>query len=610
MEKTAEMIRKAAKRGAQVVCLQELYRTGYFPIDENREVGDLAETIPGKSTSLMSRLAKELSIVIIVPIFELDSSGKCYNTAVVIDADGEILGSYRKIHIPYDPLFYEKSYFEVGNLGYKVFKSRYLTFGVLICYDQWYPEAARICALHGADVIFYPSAIGYPGKDSLPRSEWHSAWETIQRAHAIANSVHVASVNRVGKEGEIKFWGSSFVCDAFGRVLKRASSENEEVLVVKIDISQNKRISEGWGFAKNRRPETYGSIASQSLQGTPRELGYRMPAEWERHSATWLAWPHDEISFPRLGKVEESYIRIIKGLEGETVNLFVKDSSMEARLKEMLKKNSVDMKKVNFYVWDYADVWFRDYGPIFLVDGNRLAMLHWTFNAWGEKYRELMKDSQIPYIISQKMQLNYFRPEIVLEGGSIDVNGKGTLMTTEQCLLNKNRNPRLSKVEIEKYLRDYLGVSHFIWLKSGIEGDDTDGHIDDVARFVAPRTVLCAYEENEKDKNYRALKSNYDALLEAVDQDGNSLNVIKIPMPSPIHATVCRKKTVLPASYVNFYIANKAVLVPIFQDKRDSEALSIVQKLFPGRKVVGIDCRDLLYGLGAIHCVTQQQPEI
>lgn len=613
IRKTVGMIREAAKKGAQVVCLPELYNTSYFPVDENREVSKLAETIPGKSTSIMSRLAKELGIVIIVPIFEV-ASGKRYNTAVVIDANGKILGSYRKIHVPYDPLFYEKSYFEVGNLGYKVFKSRYLTFGVLICYDQWYPEAARICALQGADVIFYPSAIGYPKSDPQAREEdWHSAWETIQRSHAIANSVHVASVNRVGKEGEVEFWGSSFVCDAFGKVLKRASVKKEEVVVAKLDIGQNRRISEGWGFAKNRRPETYGPVISEASRGTPRERGYSMPAEWERHSATWLAWPHDEDSFPELRKVEESYIGIIKALqEGERVNLFVKDSSMEARVKDMLGKNSIDLKKVNFYLWDYADVWFRDYGPIFLVDRstNRMAMSHWSFNAWGEKYPELMKDTQIPYIISQKMQLEYFRPEIILEGGSVDVNGKGTLLTTEQCLLNKKRNPRLSKGEIEGFLKDYIGASHFIWLKSGIEGDDTDGHVDDVARFVGPRTVVCAYEENKKDGNYRALKENYEALLESTGQDGNSLNVIKMPMPSPVHATVCGKRRRLPASYVNFYIANKAVLVPTFGDRKDSAALGIMQKLFPGRKVVGINCINLLHGLGTIHCVTQQQPAV
>lgn len=613
VKKTVRMIREAAKKGAQVVCLQELYNTGYFPIDESKKVDNLAETVPGKSTSIMSNLAKELGIVIILPVFEVDSSGKHYNTAVVIDADGKILGSYRKIHIPYDPLFYEKSYFEVGNLGYQVFKSRYLTFGVLICYDQWYPEAARICALKGADVIFYPSAIGYPTSDPLSKEDWHSAWEVIQRSHAIANSVHVASVNRVGKEGEIEFWGSSFVCDAFGKVLKRASAKKEEVLIAKLDISQNKRISEGWGFTKNRHPETYAFITSQFLRGTPRERGYSMPAEWERHSATWLAWPHDEVSFPGLGKVEESYVRMIQALqEGEIVNLFVKDSHMEKNVKERLRKNSIDLKNVNFFIWDYADVWFRDYGPIFLVNrsSSRIAMSHWSFNAWGEKYPELINDTQIPYIISQEMQLDYFRPEVILEGGSVDVNGKGTLLTTEQCLLNKNRNPHLSKSEIEGCLRDYLGVSHIIWLKSGIEGDDTDGHVDDVARFTAPRTVLCAYEENEEDENYRALKENYEMLLKSTDQEGNSLNVIKMPMPSPIYAKVCGRKRRLPASYVNFYIANKVVLVPTFADSKDSAALGIMQKLFPGRKVVGINCTDLLHGFGAIHCITQQQPEM
>lgn len=261
MEKTAGMIKKAAKKGAQIVCLQELYRTKYFPQAEKKDVVKLAETIPGDSTDLFSGMAKELGIVIIVPVFE-KAGRDYYNSAVVIDADGTLMDTYRKIHVPHDPLFYEKNYFKDGDLGYNVYKTRYASFSVLICYDQWFPEAARIAALKGADILFYPTAIGLI-KGTLATDNWEDAWETIQRSHAIANGVHVAAVNRVGEEGELKFWGGSFVCDSFGKVLKRASKKKEEILVAELDLSKNREIQESWGFLRNRRPDTYGLICGK-----------------------------------------------------------------------------------------------------------------------------------------------------------------------------------------------------------------------------------------------------------------------------------------------------------------------------------------------------------
>ncbi|MFV1951135.1 MAG: agmatine deiminase family protein [Nitrospinota bacterium] len=614
MKRTIEQIKEAAKKDAQIICLQELYRTRYFPQYKKRDVIKWAETIPGESTIVLSSLAKELSTVIIVPIFEKGDNGKYYNSAVVIDADGRIMDTYRKIHIPHDPLFYEKDYFDAGDLGYRVYKTRYASFAVLICYDQWFPEAARINALNNADILFYPAAIGWIKDYTSPDGDWHNAWETIQCSHAIANGVHIAAVNRVGDEGKLRFWGTSFVCDSFGKVLKRASCEKEEVLVTKLDLSKNKRIQKGWGFLTNRRPDTYGLLTKKTNRPfsdkTPRELGYSMPAEWEEHDAVWLAWPYDPKTFPdRVNKVEEIYVQIIETIhKGEDVNLFVKDDGMKAKVAKLIEKKEIDSRKIHFYLFDYADVWFRDYGPIFLTnkDEKGLSMVHWGFDAWGKKYKELMKDAQIPSIINQKMQLIYFKPRIVLEGGSIDVNGKGTLLTTEQCLLNKNRNPHLSKEEIERYLIDNLGVSHIIWLKQGITGDDTDGHIDDIARFVNPVTILCAYEEDEKDENFLVLKRNYELLLESKDQDGNKLDIVKLPMPKFVGDKYGR----LPASYANFYIGNKVVLVPTFGHKNDQVALGIIQEVFPDRIAVGIDCIDLVYGMGAIHCITQQQPSV
>jgi agmatine deiminase len=258
--KTISKIAEAAKKGAQIVCLQELFQTQYFPQQENQKVQNLSETIPGRTTNKLCEIAQKYKLVIIAPIFEKEQNDKYFNTAVVIDANGKILGKYRKVHIPNDPFFYEKTYFEQGNNRFETFKTKYATIGVLICYDQWFPEPARILALKGAQIIFYPTAIGYINDHNSTDGNWNEAWKTVQRAHAIENGVHVAAVNRVGQEGQLKFWGDSFVCDSFGEMLKQASKEKEEILVVEVDLEKNKRIQEGWGFFENRRPDTYKEI--------------------------------------------------------------------------------------------------------------------------------------------------------------------------------------------------------------------------------------------------------------------------------------------------------------------------------------------------------------
>jgi agmatine deiminase len=330
-----------------------------------------------------------------------------------------------------------------------------------------------------------------------------------------------------------------------------------------------------------------------------------MPAEWSKHEAIWLAWPHDPTTFTSgVEKVERTFVEIIDLLhKDEYVNLFIKDEAMKQRVCKLLQCRNVDLNRVRFFEFDYADVWFRDYGPIFVKRNKDLAMVHWTFNSWGDKYEELLADAAIPHEINKSMQLKCFEPGIVLEGGSIDVNGKGAVLTTEQCLLNKNRNACLTKAEIENFLKDYLGVTQVIWLKSGIVGDDTDGHVDDLARFVNPYTVVCAYEEGD-DENSEALKKNYQLLCQSTDQCGKKLKVIKLPMPGNVAYDGQR----LPASYTNFYIGNQTVLVPTFGSSNDKVAISILQKLFPKRKVVGVNCVDLICGFGAIHCISQQQP--
>lgn len=602
------MVRTAIRRGARVICLQELYRAPYFPQYDGRDASAYAETIPGTSTQAFSEIAREEGVVIIVPLYERTADAEYYNTAVVIDVDGSLLTPYRKVHVPYDPLFYEKTYFTPGD-HYQIYDTQYGRIAVLICYDQWFPEAARAVALQGAEIIFYPTAIGKIEGEEPPEGDWREAWETVQRGHAIANGVHVAAVNRVGLENGIRFFGSSFLADAFGNILDRAGEEDEEVLVVEVDLSMNEAVREGWGFFCNRRPETYVPLTRRFPTGrTPQALGYRMPAEWEPHDAVWLSWPHDRETFPDLATVEASYVEIIAAIHGsEIVNLLVTSERMQTRVEAILEERGVDTGSITFHIVDYADVWFRDYGPTFVVNPTTgsLAMVHWMFNAWGGKYTELAEDTRIPLLMNRDMGLPLFTPGIVMEGGSIDVNGRGTVITTEACLLNVNRNPDLSREDIEAYLKAYLGVIHVIWLKQGIVGDDTDGHVDDVARFVGPSTVLCVIEENEDDENYEILKENYEILRTSTDQDGNPLTVITLPMPGVIGG-----KDRLPASYANFYIGNDVVLVPIFGHPNDEIALTRIRQVFPDREVVGIECNAMVAGFGAIHCISQQQPSV
>ncbi|NOY52790.1 MAG: carbon-nitrogen hydrolase [Deltaproteobacteria bacterium] len=262
LERAKEQVREAADRGARVICLPELFRMPYFPREQNRSVAHLAEAIPGPSTEVFSSLARELETVIIVPLFEKDG-GRYYNAACVLDADGSLLPTYRKVHLPQDPCFYEQDYFTAGNAGFPLYRTRYADFSVLICYDQWFPEAARICTLKGADILFYPTAIGRIRGETPPEGDWHDAWETVQRGHAIANGIHVAAVNRVGTEGELDFRGGSFACDAFGKVLDRAPEQEEAVLVSHLNLSLNETVREGWGFLRNRRPALYGELTHE-----------------------------------------------------------------------------------------------------------------------------------------------------------------------------------------------------------------------------------------------------------------------------------------------------------------------------------------------------------
>lgn len=343
---------------------------------------------------------------------------------------------------------------------------------------------------------------------------------------------------------------------------------------------------------------------------TPAPQGYSLPAEWEPHEATWISWPKAcGSSFPEAyEKVIPTFVRMVKALaESELVRINVNDVEEESRVKALLK--DVAPERIEFFHIPTNEPWCRDHGPIFLTrkEKPRLAAVDFGFNAWGFKLTPFDDDNDAATRIAKAVNVPVFDSgKFVFEGGSIDGNGEGTILTTESCLLNPNRNPKLSKEAIEQKLRDYLGVRQILWLGDGIEGDDTDGHVDDITRFVSRDTVVTAMEEDEEDANYEPLQRNFERLCEMQLTDGSPLRVLKLPMPSAIRRNGQR----LPASYANFYIANTVVLLPIYQDTGDAWAESVLKEVFPGRKIVPIDCRELIWGLGAFHCLTQQQPAV
>jgi agmatine deiminase len=344
---------------------------------------------------------------------------------------------------------------------------------------------------------------------------------------------------------------------------------------------------------------------------TPAQLGYRMPAEWEPHAGTWFTWPRpDGISFPdKYDTVPPVYAALIKELvEVEDVNLNVWDADMEAWVRGLLTKFGAPLDRVHFHHFPAYEPWCRDHGPIFLVRdhaGRReRAIVDWGYNAWGNKYPPFDLDDAVPQHVAKLRDLPLFSPGIVMEGGALDVNGRGTLLTTESCLLNPNRNPDLDRAQIEQHLKDYLGVTHILWLGDGIAGDDTDGHVDDLTRFVDAQTVVTVVEQDPADENFQPLQENLERLRTMRDQDGRLLRVVELPMPRRIEHEGQR----LPASYANFYIANGKVLLPTYRDPNDHRALEILQGAFPGRKVVGLDSTELIWGLGSFHCISQQEP--
>lgn len=342
---------------------------------------------------------------------------------------------------------------------------------------------------------------------------------------------------------------------------------------------------------------------------TPKELGYFFPSEWYKHQSTWLSYPHNENSWPdKIHTIFPSYNLFIKELaKGELVNINILNEEMLKRVNSELNAIGVNMANVCFHMFKTNDAWCRDHGPAFLINEHekKRAIVDWDYNAWGDKYPYDL-DTKIPSLIAKELNLETFEPGIVMEGGSVDFNGKGTLITTKACLLNENRNPRFNQSQIEEKLINFYGVDNIIWLGEGVDGDDTDGHIDDITRFVNQDTVVTVVEEDRNDVNYNVLQDNLKILSSSRLENGKQMNVVELPMPEPFYFEDER----LPASYANFYIANDSVIVPIFNSKNDNKAIYILEECFKDRKVIGIDSTEIIWGLGSFHCLSQQEPKI
>lgn len=346
---------------------------------------------------------------------------------------------------------------------------------------------------------------------------------------------------------------------------------------------------------------------------TPHAAGFHMPAEWETHEATWLGWPHELTDWPgKFAPIPWAFAEIVRLLsQVENVYLLVENREAESRVRTILKKSGANFPAVNFFRIPTDRGWMRDSGPICVKNSSgEVAYTYWRFNGWA-KYSNHKKDALVVSAANKKLKRRVWQPvykgrRVVLEGGSIDVNGKGTLLTTEECLLSKTqeRNSGFTREDYGEVFKSYFGIANVLWLKNGIAGDDTHGHVDDLARFVDPTTVVTVVEDNPKDANFGPLQENLSLLKNMKDQDGKPLRIETLPMPAPVYFAGQR----LPASYANFYIANKIVIVPTFNDSNDRAALSTLARLFPDREVIGIACRDLVLGLGTLHCMTQQQP--
>ena len=445
LNRAMQVIAKAANDGADLICLQELFSSRYFCQSEDHDQFKLAESIPGRTTEALSKAAAQHNVVIVGGLFERRSAGLFHNSAVVFETDGSLVGTYRKMHIPDDPFFYEKFYFTPGDLGFQAISTSVGKLGICICWDQWFPEAARLTALAGAEILIYPTAIGWQAdeKEAFGASQLN-AWQTMMRSHAIANGVFVVAPNRVGVEDNIEFWGNSFVSDPYGNLLKAAADDAEETLLVECDLDLIETARTHWPFLRDRRIDAYRRIDS-TVSGLEfdKMTCYRMPAEWQPQAATWVAWPHNSDTWPHnLAEAQSEFTELVQTIARcQKVFVLCGGPALQQARKAFPASNS------NVVLVDIPtnDAWARDYGPTFVADeaDRQLIALDWHYNAWGSKYPPFDQDQQVAKKVAQHLQVECVSPNLCFEGGAIEINQSGVVLSTKSCALDPKSKPRL-----------------------------------------------------------------------------------------------------------------------------------------------------------------------
>ena len=648
MAKATQKIEEAAAAGSQLVLIQELFAGLYFCQQEDPAEFSTARPANLEQNELlrtMSALAKANRIILPVSFFE--KSGHVYfNSIVVFDADGSIIGAppgetndcskaiYRKVHIPTGPGYQEKYYFSPApapspsdpEAGFRVFYSKVydVTIGIGICWDQWFPETARCLALAGAEIILYPTAIGSEPQDPTINSRDH--WQRVMCGHAGANLVPVVASNRIGKENEIRFYGSSFISDHTGRKLQEADEETSSILHQQFDLDKLQMNRSSWGLFRDRRPEVYGAITTLNAKplfsrarepqiGSTSSLNdFVMPAEWATHERCWMIWLPDDSSVWHANSIQDAqkeFAAVANAIaEFEPVSMCVAQVNYEVARKLV-------SDKVTLVPVAHDDCWARDSMPTYVQhhSSGKVAGIDWIFNGYSGKFSH-ENDAILARTILAMQGKERFACPMILEGGSIHTDGEGTLITTEECLLK--RNPQLTKSDMETQLKMYLGVQKIIWIPEGvINDDDTDGHVDNLCCFARPGEVVLTFP-SDANSIQRARSEKALAVLNAsTDAKGRALKVHLLEHPKPVFIVETEMvpglrelDRPLAASYINYYMTNGAIVMPSYENGQglDEVAKNQLQAIFPDRKIVPVSSRLILCGGGNIHCITQQQP--
>ena len=647
----SSLVRSAAAAGAQVILLPELFASVYFCQVQDEAAFNLASSL--QDSALLrhfQELSRELDVCLPISFFEV--SGTAHFNSVAVFDGGAFLGKYRKSHIPDGPGYSEKFYFTPGNTGFKVFQTRFCKISVLICWDQWFPEAARCCALDGAELILYPTAIGSEPNNPSLFSRPH--WQRTQCGHSAANLIPILASNRIGTEDAISFYGGSFITDGLGEIVKQFDAEQQTgFLVHTLDLDACAAQRRAWGVFRDRRPDLYGAIGTfdgsavlPPLPPTDTGAGAAqtppsiMPGEWAKHRACWMAWPYKQSNWShKAGPVQLEVAALALAIaRWEPVSMLVTAAEFDHALTTLPVGSGVSL-----FIADYDDIWVRDTGCTFVSasDGG-VAAVEWQFNGWGSS-EELSVDASLDNKVSSviaRLALGgrasslLRRCSAVLEGGSFHVDGEGTLITTEECVLNPNRAsescPQRTRAALEAIFKEYLGISKVIWIPLGVHGDeDTNGHVDNLCTFVCPGHVVLTMPEDSTDPQHAISTEAYNVLTSSTDAKGRNIVVHLIAHPAPAmqyHESdlvdlapplVRTQGQRLAASYINHYLCSnsrggKAIVMPRFglptDDVARDQLASIYRAQYPTIEVVQADSKAILLGGGNIHCITQQQP--